>query len=271
MGGSFSVSGAALTNSEFETVQRFCQLVSEKFAALELDITIEHDFGEFVEFRRAASARHIINPTFHPDFSTLTRENSFWLRATDTWGNTVATCAKRVMVTDCFHDDLVTLRLWQDKPVEVPPVLFRGINCDVAHRLSGRVAHSGGFWVNPEWRKKNLSGLLSDLGRGLLLRNIGFDHITGVMLDDLAATGIGISHYGYPETGGTIDVNFYGSEVDSRLVFIHMSRWQTIDQMRAWLLFPELNSLQALLKVRQGRIDGADQQLIDTPSISAER
>jgi hypothetical protein len=258
-----------LNDLEFAVTQRFCQLVSEKIATHELDVIIEHDFREFVRYRKEVSPKHIINPTFHPEYSNLTPQDSFWLRAVDSWGRTVATCAKRVMDTECFHEDLVSLRLWQGQDVPDPAVSFRSIDCQPAQWLSGRIAHSGGFWVEPDWRKRDISGLLSDLGRGLALRNLGFDHITGVMLNDLAATGIGTKQYGYPHTEGQIEVSFYGDK-PSRLVFVHMSKRETLDQMQAWLLFPEGNSLQALNKIRESRVDGADHQLVDVPAVPRE-
>jgi hypothetical protein len=258
-----------LCDTDFAIVQRFCQLITEKIAEKELDVVYENDFREFVHYRQKVSPKHIINPTFHPEYSFLTPQNSFWLRAVDSQGRTIATCAKRILDTDCFHDELVSLRLWQEPGHPAPAVTFGSIDCEPARRLSGRIAHSGGFWVEPNWRKRDISGLLSDLGRGLALRNMGFDHITGVMLDDLAATGIGTKQYGYPHTEGLIEVTFY-SDKPSRLVFVHMSKEETIDQMQAWLLLPEGNSLEALNKVRQGRIDRAHHELIDVSAISGK-
>lgn len=261
---------SVLTNSEFAVVQRVTQLLTEKIAALGLDVFVEHDFREFVRLRQAMSPKHILNPTYHPDYCRLTASNSFWLRVVDGDGRTVATVAKRVIDTECFHDDLVSLRLWHDPDCASPAVQFRGIDCQSAVAMCGRIAHGGGLWIEPEWRKINLSGLLADLCRGLVLRNFGYDHLTAVMLDDLARTGIGTSRYGYPHIEGRIDVEFYRSGTTSRLVFAHISKDESIAQMHAWLLFPELNSLQALDQVRQLQSNRTDHELVNTTSIARE-
>ena len=259
-----------LTNSEFAVVQRFCQLLTEKIAGMGLDIYVEHDFQEFVRVRQALTPNYLLNPTYHPEYCKLTKQDSFWLRVVDSEGQTVATVAKRVLDSDCFHDDLVGLRLWHDADAPAPAVQSHGIDCESARALRGRIAHGGALWIASQYRKQNLSGLLADLCRGLVLRNIGYDHLTAFMSQELASTGIGTTRYGYPHVGGQMDVDFYHSGTITRLIFAHISKDETLEQMRAWLLFPSFNSLQALGKLREFDGDRADHQFVNAAAVARE-
>lgn len=234
-----------LTNEEFAIVQRFCQLMSEKIATVGLDVYIESNFRDFAKLRRELAPSSIQNPTFDPVHSNVSLHNAFWLRAVETGGSTVAMIAQRVFDTTNFLGDLSTLRLWHDRPEDVDAALDV-VGCEVAAGLSGRIGHAGGLWIAPAFRKKNLSGLLDHLGRGLLLRNFWFDHITAFVVDDLASTGIAAKQYGWPAADGRIEFDFLTGGRIFPLRFYHMSRSQVIERMNQWLLLPEVDSIEAL-------------------------
>jgi hypothetical protein len=237
-----------LTNEEFATVQRFCQMLSEKMAVLGLDVYVESNFHDFIKLRREVSPHTVQNPTYDPDHSNLSLHNAFWLRAVEPGGDTVAIIAQRVMDTENFFEELRSLRLWHDRPSPVSGKIDI-VDCSSAERLSGRVGHAGGLWIEPHYRKKNLSGLLDHLGRGLLLKNFWFDHITAFIAENLAATGIAVKQYGWPDVEGRVYFDFLAGGAQVPVGFCHMNRAQSVEAMRRWLLSPECNSINELNEV----------------------
>lgn len=258
-----------LSNADFATVQRFCQLMSDKIAALGVDVHVESNFREYALLRRALSPGEILNPTWDPDHSHLTLHNAFWLRAVDVEGRTIATIAQRVMDTDSFLDDIRSQRLWHDKGALPARGRMGVVDCPSAAGLSGRVGHSGGLWIHPDYRRRNLSGLLDHLSRGLLLKNFWFDHITAVIVDKLAATGIRTKQYGWPRVDGRIEFDLYLDRLYT-LVFCHMSRAEALTRMRYWLLNPEHDSIESLQKVWELDVHRADQELVDAAAVLGE-
>src|SRR5260221_3517826 len=261
----------ALTDAEFVVVQRFSQMMAEKIAAVGVDVHVESNFKEFVALRRRLSPSDVLSSTWDPDYSNLTFHNSFWLRAVDAHGETVATMAQRFMDTKTsFLDEIRSERLWHDRGRVDVRGRFGIIDCSAAAALKGRIGHSGGLWIDSRWRKRNLSGLLDHLSRGLLLKNFWFDHITAIMIDRLAATGIGSKQYGWPFIDGRVEFNLYRDKLYN-LIFCHMSRGDALARMRYWLLHPEHDSVQSLEQVWELNEDRADVELVDATSILRER
>ena len=60
-----------LTNEDFATVQRFVQLMSEKVAAIGLDVFVETNFNDYNKLRRELSPDTVQNPTFDPEHSNV--------------------------------------------------------------------------------------------------------------------------------------------------------------------------------------------------------
>jgi hypothetical protein len=259
-----------LSNAEFVVVQRFSQMMSEKIAAVGVDVHVESNFKEFVALRRRLSPTVVLSPCFNPDYSDLTLHNSFWLRAVDSRGETVATIAQRYLDTDSFLDEIRSERLFRDRARTDVHGRFGTIDCAAAAALSGRVGYSGSLWIDPNWRKRNLSGLLDHLSRALLLKNFWFDHITAMIIDRLAVTGIGTKQYGWPHIDGRFEFDFYETNLYN-FIFCHMSRAEALTRMRYWLLNPEHNSIESLQKVWELDVHRAEIELIDTTSILGER
>src|SRR5260370_33708234 len=138
-----------------------------------------------------------------------------------------------------------------------------------AAAVSGRVGHSGGLWIDPNWRKRNLSGLLDHLSRALLLKNFWLDHITAIMIDRLAATGIGTKQYGWPHINGRVEFDLYRDRLYN-LSFCHLSRADALTRMRYWLLNPEHDSVESLQEVWELGQSRADIELIDAATVLRE-
>jgi hypothetical protein len=243
-----------LTNEEFATVQRFCQLMSEKIATVGLDVYVESNFRDYIRLRRLLAPGSVQNPTYDPEHSILSFHNAFWLRAVEPNGDTVAMVAQRVLDTDNLLDELKSLRLWHDQANRVDAVIDI-VDCEAAAHLSGRIGHAGGLWIDPTYRKKNLSGLLDHLGRGLLLKNFWFDHMTAFIAENLAATGIATKQYGWPDVEGRVYFDVLAGGPAIPVGFCHMSRAESVARMTEWLLFPECNSVQELGEVGKILVD----------------
>lgn len=233
-----------LSVEDFETAETFSEFMLDKILATGARITIESDFAEFVRLRLAASPDTPMNTTYDPGHVDLSLVNAFWFRVTDPAGEVVAMIAHRVFDTVDLMKDIASIRLWHDRPAPEPCV-FRAIDLEAARGIAGRIAHSGGLWIRPDWRKLNLSGYLDHLGRALMIRNFWYDHMTAFIVDKLAATGIGIRQYGFPEIVGWIDFNFFTFR-PVRLAYCQMTRRESLRRMRNWLEQPEADNIAAV-------------------------
>jgi hypothetical protein len=234
-----------LAPEDFAIAEAFCDLMLEKLARTGVKVTIESDFEEFVRLRLDASPETPMNTTYDPARVALSLRNAFWFRVRDAEGALVAMIAHRAFDTvDLFHD-IASVRLWHDRPAPAAPYVFRALDLEAARGIRGRVAHSGGLWIHPDWRKRNLSGHLDHLGRALMVRNFWFDHMTAFIVDKLAATGIGIRQYGFPGISGWIEFNFFTFR-PVRLAYCYMTRTQSVERMARWLDQPEADSIAEL-------------------------
>lgn len=231
-----------LRPADFQLAEAFIDLMSQKLEAAGVAVQMETDFREFVKLRSGASPETPVNPTYDPSRVVISMRNAFWLRAVDSGGETVAMIAHRVFDTRDLFTDMCALRLWHDRPSPADRCVFRAIDLEPARGIAGRVAHSGGLWIRPDWRKRNLSGYLDHLGRALMIRNFWFDHMTGLIPEKLAATGIGIRQYGFPGIVGWIEFDFFNFR-PIRLAYCQMTRAESVLRMRSWLLQPEAESI----------------------------
>lgn len=184
-----------LANAEFGLVQHCIDALTEKLAALHLSIVIEQDFRALVDFLRASNA-HNLNPTFDPAHNDLSSK-AFWLRVIDEKGETVASQAQRIFETEDFCDLVQTGMLWYPngltlKDGQAPLRIHRP-----SMMVGGTVAHAGGLWVNPRFRKMGVSLYLPYLARALVLRNYEPDFITCIVLASMGKTALPMSAYGY--------------------------------------------------------------------------
>jgi hypothetical protein len=240
-----------LTGPEFSTIQRFCELMSDKLARLNMNVFVESDFYEFVRLRREIAPAAFLPSTWDPNYNDLSFHNSFWLRAVDHRGRIVATMAQRIFETDSFLDVIRSLRLWCTNGRRDVKGSFGALECPTAQSLSGRVGHSGGLWIDPDFRKKNVSGYLDHLSRGLLLKNYWFDHITAVIFEKLANKGIATRQYGWPRITGRFEFDLLlGGELFP-IVFCDMSRAEVLRRVERWLLLPDAESAEELEKARE--------------------
>jgi hypothetical protein len=235
-----------LRPGDFAVCEAFIELMWEKLNEAGVTVEVGTNFSQFVTLRSAASPDTPINPTYDPRRVQVSLRNAFWFRAVDaTTGETVAMIAHRVFDTADLFSDLTALRLWHDGAGLAERCVFRALDLDVARGIAGRVAHSGGLWIRPDWRKRNLSGYLDHLGRAMMIRNFWFDYMTGLIPEKLAATGIGIRQYGFPGIVGWIEFDFFNF-VSTKLAYCQMNRAESLHRMKTWLGRPSAETIAEL-------------------------
>jgi GNAT superfamily N-acetyltransferase len=185
-----------LNDQDFGLLQSSVDAMMERLASLRLNLVVERDFSRLLEFLRRMNSP-TQNPTFDPAVNDL-RNAGFWLRIVDENGDTVASHAQRIFVTADFHEVLESGRIWYDGGMNLGPGQMPLQVQRSATLISGNVAHAGGLFVHPLYRKKGLSMFLPFLSRALCLRNYDTDFHTALVLASMAGSRIPKSDYGYP-------------------------------------------------------------------------
>lgn len=169
-------------------------------------LTVESDMRGWADLMRSAPRIAGVNPTYDPAQSHLTPANAFWLRLQQN-GRTIACSANRFFRTDDLLDLIRSMRIWHDArpllleppfPVVVPPSF---------PRVAGRVGHSGGLWVHPDFRGQGLSRVLPRLIRVLALRHYDEDWHSTLVNDSLLASGVPRRAYGYTRWEKVVDAH----------------------------------------------------------------
>jgi hypothetical protein len=220
-----------LSNQDFGLLQTSVDAMMERLASLHLNLVVEHDFSKLMAFLRSMNSLGQ-NPTFDPAHNDL-RDRAFWLRVVDQDGVTIASHAQRIFITGDFHDLLETGRLWYpDGLIPVPgqePLQVKRTSM----LISGVVAHAGGLWVNPLYRKKGLSLFLPFLSRSLCLRNYDTDFHTSLVLASMAGSRIPTSEYGYPHVEWCLRGWFPPTRrVEENVHLCYMSQAETLERFR---------------------------------------
>jgi GNAT superfamily N-acetyltransferase len=166
-----------------------------------LRLRLRHDFGELLYFNKQRIAQgdwyRLVN-MFHPEYSDLVSENSYWIAGEDEKGEIVTTQAGRVYY-------------WPESTlVEEARLMFyagqeQGQRCVVtaadAKKISGVVFYGGSVWVRPDFRGRRLSQLLPRLGRAYAVArwpvDWGISFVAPVLVEKNVAAGYGYKHVSY--------------------------------------------------------------------------
>jgi hypothetical protein len=199
-----------------------------------LRLRLRYDFGEllYVNKQRIAHGDWFQLPNmFHPEYSNLVPENSYWISGEDTNGEIVVTQAGRIYY-------------WPESTLEEEARLMfyanreHGQRCIVtaadAKKISGVVFYGGSVWVRPDFRGRRLSQLLPRLGRAYAVArwpvDWGISLVAPVLVEKNVAAGYGYKHVSY-------SVSYPGSpwgDIDFALV--SLSRLEAYDDFARVLL-----------------------------------
>lgn len=163
-----------ITEADIELINGYSAKVKAAAAALGLTLHYSSDPHSFVEFLGKQPETHGVSSVHDPQYSEILRREFAWLRADDQEGRGVCSHAIRVIETTCFIEEVITQRLYGD--IEVPDH-WEDVELYPEARelnIAGRVAFGGGLWVHPDWRGRDLSGLLRKVLRVVSLPRLNW-------------------------------------------------------------------------------------------------
>jgi len=183
-------------------------------------LRIRDDFDELAYINKQEVAKGTWFPLinmFHPDYTDLAPENSFWLSGEDDSGNIVLTWAARV-----FY--------WPDSSLRQHAGLFL---CEKTNRpypyhatpeaaaameaIRGVVFWGGSLWIHPDFRHHRLSQVAGRLGRAFAVSRWPLDWIMCFVQPPIVQSGVAAG-YGYRHM--TRGIFFPGSVYGDLEVFV---------------------------------------------------
>jgi|GEM_PF-351943 len=162
------------------------------------------DLGEWTSHLAAAPGNTGVNPTFNPACHVpIDPETAFWIALLDRAGSIAACMACRLFLTASYYDLMRTGRLWYTADRIAPVDLLL-----VGTGPSGRVSHSGGLWVRPDFRGTGLSWVLPRLVGATALEAWSIDFHTGIVFAGLNSKRVPDRNYGVSRNARAIDGYF---------------------------------------------------------------
>jgi hypothetical protein len=209
-----------------ETVQDFVDFGLTWLEDRRYTLTVGVDMEGWAKVMTDAQTSARVNPSFNPEFSRLSPDNSFWLDI-KAGSHTIAIMAARLFITDDYLELKRSTRLWYDPPLPGQTRLEIAVPAGTP-RISGLVGHEGGLWVHPEHRKRGLSVILPHLTRALCLRQWDVDWQTGLTLREIGECGIAKWAYGMPRVVPCFEGFSPLRPVYDRLFMVYMSRGELL-------------------------------------------
>jgi GNAT superfamily N-acetyltransferase len=166
-----------------------------------LRLRLRNDFGELLYFNKERIAHgdwYRLANMFHPEYSDLVPENSYWISGEDEHGEIVVTQAGRVYY-------------WPDTTLaeEARQMFYAGredgqrciVTAADAKKITGVVFYGGSVWVRPDFRGRQLSQLLPRLGRAYAVArwpvDWGISLVAPVLVEKNVAAGYGYKRVSY--------------------------------------------------------------------------
>lgn len=175
-------------------------------------------------------------PLFDPRLNDLDENNTFVLVARNQDGLPVATGACRLFEWQDtnYTEELESLRIFSEEARAGEQEYARcSVSAKRSNRVTGRVVFAGAAWCHPSVRGQSLSSLIPRTSKALALAKWDFDHMIGLMLEDVLARGFA-KRFGYeePERGAVL-VDKAG--IEKHFAVLSMSRGAVVNHVDEYL------------------------------------
>jgi hypothetical protein len=166
-----------------------------------IQLRLRYDFGELLYVNKQhtmAGSWYRLPNMFHPEYSNLSPENSYWISGEDDRGEIILTQAGRVYYwPETNLEQEARLMFYAGREV--------GQRCVVtakdAKSVTGIVFYGGSGWVRPDFRGRQLMQLIPRLGRAYALArwpvDWGMSLVAPILVDKGVAEGYGYKHASY--------------------------------------------------------------------------
>jgi len=243
-----------LTDYELTTIQNYSIQAALHFMRLGIDFSIDPDLEGWVELMERNGGSNVgINRAFDPKGKPGVK--GFWLRA-DYEGKTVSCLAARFLGEDDVYRLVDTAELWNGPgvPAEPFPAPFpRELE------MHGRVLHTGGHWIAPEWRfrERNAKGLTPGyfseifprLTRSICVRDYRADHLFSFVVGATGKSTLVHGAYGwarmvpwfhgwFPWAGKVTDIGIVTSTAEEHLSDLCGAFFPEVSNRNKQVLYP---------------------------------
>lgn len=228
-------------------IQDYLFAAAELLARDDLRVTTETDMAGWVSIVSSAPRSAGVNPTFNPAMTD--HADAYWLHVTH-GQRTAAVIAARFIECSGYYDFIRAGALWSRDPSARVDILIDEPG------PAGRLAHTGGLWVDPDYRGIGLSWLMPRFNHCFATLRWDLASITAMVFEGLKKTGIPEKNYGSEISRLMIDGHFEPTGRPERITSLEYSRDFIIDRAR--------NDAQLIGN------DG-DQQMRDLAPIASQR
>ena len=213
-----------LTNEQLKHIQAYVDTAIDALANQGLTFSVDHDMAAWVQLMASSPGTVAVTPSFDPQHSHVHPENCFWSKLENREGKAVACLAMRLFVTDDILEDIRSWRLFFNREPVLDFHVLELVAPYNAPRLSGRVGYSGGFWMHPDLRGRQVSGVFSRAHRALALRHFDLDWACGLNVETPTRHTALKETFGFTGSFSCINGYFPGRRAEGRYQLAYTSR-----------------------------------------------
>lgn len=193
------VSAQVNSPSDPAILEDYLFAATEMLSRDDLRITTETDMTGWVSIIERAPRSAGVNPTFNP--AKTDHRDAYWLHVRH-GERTAAVIAARYIECPAYYDFVRAGTLWSRDPAATVDILIDEPG------PGGRLAHTGGLWVDPEYRGIGLSWLMPRFNHCMATLRWNLDSVTAMVFESLKKTGIPEKNYGSEVSRLMIDGDF---------------------------------------------------------------
>ncbi|NKB60155.1 MAG: hypothetical protein GKS00_27905 [Alphaproteobacteria bacterium] len=221
-----------LTDAQLADIQTFVDNTEARLWDMGLTLSVDGDLANWVQHMRQAPGTLRVAATHDPAYSHVHPGNAFWARFENNAGSIIACIAHKVVVTDNLLDEVRSHRLFFNRQ----PILrhYPVALCVVEDvpTLSGHIGYTGGLWVHPDYRGREISGIMARLCRNLSVRHFYIDWNVGFIADTPSRTKMGLEGYGMAHSTPLLKGVFPLSGENRDMQMFYMSKEEMLSQIR---------------------------------------